>query len=245
MAPGNLNLKKSWHPGLLKNQKKVWEAEQEALSERKKIKERQDEIAKERELAELKALQFSTTGKKIHDRVEWMYDTSGVGNGGKLDNDNEDYLLGKKRVDDLVVSSKVEHRKHGFEKLEQEPQLSQDHGASLQRDDPLVRIRQQQLKKMKELKNMRSASSTSDSRRSDGGRHDRQRSRHGVSSGHGGRISLGADRRSNHEHGKSIEGRRRTDRGGPRSHHDLKNESLVENRGTSASRREHKDRDDR
>jgi N-terminal domain of CBF1 interacting co-repressor CIR len=30
---GDLNVKKSWHTGLISNQRKVWEAEQQALGE--------------------------------------------------------------------------------------------------------------------------------------------------------------------------------------------------------------------
>jgi hypothetical protein len=151
MAPGNLNLKKSWHPGLLKNQKKVWEAEQEALAERRKIQERQEEIAKERELTGLRALQYAQTGKKIQDRVEWMYENPSMGDGRKMDfTESEDYLLGKKRVDQLIVKAKVEEKKQGFEKLQQGPQLSQQQEMDLFRHDPIMKIRQQQMKKLKE-----------------------------------------------------------------------------------------------
>ena len=33
---GDLNLKKSWHPALMTNQKRVWEEEKKALDERKR-----------------------------------------------------------------------------------------------------------------------------------------------------------------------------------------------------------------
>lgn len=158
MAPGNLNLKKSWHPGLLKNQKKVWEAEQEALDERKKIQERQDEIAKEKELAELRALQFAKTGKKALDRVDWMYESPGAGDGGRMAMpENEDYLLGNKRVDDLIVNKKVEVKKQGFEKLEQQPTfMTQHQELAMSRDDPMVKIREQQMRKLQQMKQQRS-----------------------------------------------------------------------------------------
>lgn len=35
---GDLNLKKSWNPALVKNQQKVWEEEQQKLDELKRIK---------------------------------------------------------------------------------------------------------------------------------------------------------------------------------------------------------------
>lgn len=101
MGSGDLNLKKSWHPGLMRNQAAVWKREQEALAERKKIAERQKEIQRERERNELLAMQESVTGKKRVQRMEWMY--SGVSGGGSLGatDEAEAYLLGKKRIDDI------------------------------------------------------------------------------------------------------------------------------------------------
>lgn len=157
MAPGDLNLKKSWHPGLMKNQEKVWKLEQEALEERKKIQERQLEIAKEKELTELKALQYAKTGTKPNDRMEWMYDQSGVGDGGKLiTSEAEDYLLGKKRVDSLIINgagNSVEEKKIGFDKFDNEQsKISQRDEMARSRDDPMMRIKAQQLKKLEEMR---------------------------------------------------------------------------------------------
>ena len=50
---GDLNLKKSWHPSLLSNQKRVHEAEQKALEERKRTQERVKELQHERQIEEL------------------------------------------------------------------------------------------------------------------------------------------------------------------------------------------------
>jgi hypothetical protein len=156
MAPGDLNLKKSWHPGLMKNQQKVWEKEQEALAERKKIQERQQEILKEKELAELRELQYAKTGKKVGDRVEWMYDTSGVGDGGALvTNEAEEYLLGKKRVDDLLLKKPDEEKKvvRGFDRVTQSAGgvISQREELSRSRDDPMAKINEQRAKKMQQV----------------------------------------------------------------------------------------------
>ena len=41
---GDLNLKKSWNPQLVKNKQKVWQQEQEKLDEFKKIKELNQEF---------------------------------------------------------------------------------------------------------------------------------------------------------------------------------------------------------
>jgi len=154
MGSGDLNLKKSWNPGLMKNQQKVWEAEQEALEERKKIKERQLEIQKERELNELKALQANNDGKSSTNRMDWMYDQSGVGDGGKLiTSEAEEYLLGKKRVDSLVMNNdKVEEKKMGFDKLENQVQLNERDEVIKAREDPMQKIKAQQIKKLQEIR---------------------------------------------------------------------------------------------
>ena len=73
----------------------VWEEEQKALSERKKRRELQKELEQERSLQELQRL----TGKKDQ-RVEWMYNAPAVGS-GPAPEELEQYLLGKKRVDQL------------------------------------------------------------------------------------------------------------------------------------------------
>lgn len=55
---GDLNLKKSWNPALVKNQKKVWEEEQNKLKELKRIKELNQEFQKEQEYRNLLKLAF-------------------------------------------------------------------------------------------------------------------------------------------------------------------------------------------
>lgn len=109
--PGDLNLKKSWHPGLHKNQAVVHAKEQEALEERRRIQERQKEIKQQRERDELQKLQEMATGKKRVQKVEWMYqDPTAVAssskqafNDKKVDaNSTDDYLLGKRRIDSIV-----------------------------------------------------------------------------------------------------------------------------------------------
>ena len=53
MGSGDLNLLKSWNPKLMKNRKKVWETEQDLITEQQKLNTRLKEIEKERELNEL------------------------------------------------------------------------------------------------------------------------------------------------------------------------------------------------
>lgn len=74
MGVGDLNLLKSWNPNLLKNKKKVWQHEEELLQEEKKFKEKQQEIAKNRELEEYNALLGQSAGKPVkRTGLEWMY----------------------------------------------------------------------------------------------------------------------------------------------------------------------------
>lgn len=58
-------------------------------------------------MQELQRMQEEQTGKKRTEKLEWMYSTPASGstqNAGEL----EDYLLGKKRVDQLLIGSENE-----------------------------------------------------------------------------------------------------------------------------------------
>ncbi|ODV82630.1 hypothetical protein CANARDRAFT_204786, partial [[Candida] arabinofermentans NRRL YB-2248] len=113
--PSDLNLKKSWNPKLMKNREKVWLKEQEVLQEYKKIKEREQEINDINSKNELLALTKGGDPKEYKDyKTSWMYDdkpqqgnTTSTTNPtssttGKSD-PNEDFLLGKRRLDDLLI----------------------------------------------------------------------------------------------------------------------------------------------
>ncbi|KAK6538953.1 RNA-splicing factor [Orbilia ellipsospora] len=105
---GDLNLKKSWHPNLLKNQEKVWKEEMKALKERKLIEQMRKERAEERQLQELQEIQESAGGKKRQDRVDWMYAGPSSGDNGPVSEEVEGYLLGKRRVDQILKSKEEE-----------------------------------------------------------------------------------------------------------------------------------------
>lgn len=101
--PVDLNIKKSWHPGRLKNQAIIAKKEQDALDERKKILEYQKEVQLERERNDLRDLQDQVTGRdtnKNNRNLEWMYGSSGIGQASLNIDSKDDYLLGKKRMDD-------------------------------------------------------------------------------------------------------------------------------------------------
>ncbi|KAF3190164.1 RNA-splicing factor [Orbilia oligospora] len=105
---GDLNLKKSWHPNLLKNQERVYEEEMKALKERKLIEQMRKERAEERQLQELQEIQEAAGGKKRPDRVDWMYGGPSSGENGPVTEELEGYLLGKRRVDQILKGKEEE-----------------------------------------------------------------------------------------------------------------------------------------
>jgi len=102
---GDLNLKKSWHVSLMSNQRKVWEAEKVALDERKKVEQLRREREEERAIEELQRLQEASgnSGSRptINPKIAWMYQGASGTNG--VTEEQEGYLLGKRRVDQLVL----------------------------------------------------------------------------------------------------------------------------------------------
>ncbi|KAI1123690.1 Pre-mRNA splicing factor-domain-containing protein [Nemania abortiva] len=99
---GDLQLKKSYHPALLKNQAKVYEAEQAALAERKKTEARIQEIKEERAQKEIQEKLEAAGGRKRIDRVDWMYQGPSDGQGGTTE-ELEGFLLGKRRIDTILT----------------------------------------------------------------------------------------------------------------------------------------------
>ncbi|KAJ7596628.1 Pre-mRNA splicing factor-domain-containing protein [Mycena floridula] len=144
MGGGDLNMKKSWHPLLLKNQERVWLEEKKALEEKKKLDQLRKEKEEERQLQELQRLQEEQTGKKRAEKLEWMYSTPATGSAQNA-NDLEDYLLGKKRVDKMLSAD--EHAKVGASHKSfiavQNANTARDVAAKI-REDPLLAIKQQE-----------------------------------------------------------------------------------------------------
>jgi hypothetical protein len=100
---GDLNLKKSWHPHLRKNQERVWKEEKSALEERKQIEKLRKEREEERQIEELQKLQEASGGRVVTKRVDWMY-AGPSGDGAAVTEEREGYLLGKRRIDNLLKS---------------------------------------------------------------------------------------------------------------------------------------------
>jgi len=137
-------MKKSWHPLLLKNQERVWLEEKRALEEKKKLDQLRKEKEEERQLQELQRLQEEQTGKKRTEKLEWMYATPATGS-SQNPNDLEDYLLGKKRVDKMLIAdenSKLAASHKSFIAV-QNANTSRDIAAKI-REDPLLAIKQQE-----------------------------------------------------------------------------------------------------
>ncbi|KAJ7170078.1 Pre-mRNA splicing factor-domain-containing protein [Mycena filopes] len=144
MGGGDLNMKKSWHPLLLKNQERVWIEEKKALEEKKKLDQLRKEKEEERQMQELQRLQEEQTGKKRTEKLEWMYTTPSTGT-SQNPNDLEDYLLGKKRVDKILTAdenAKVGAAHKNFIAV-QNANNARDIAAKI-REDPLLAIKQQE-----------------------------------------------------------------------------------------------------
>ena len=142
----DLNLKKSWHPVLMSNQRRVWEEEKKALDERKRIDQMRKERAEERQIQELQEMQEAAGGKKQIDRVNWMYSGPVSGQTGTSE-EMEGYLLGKRRVDGLLTGT--EHKR--LEKAATEDSFMALQNANTARDtaskireDPLLAIKRQE-----------------------------------------------------------------------------------------------------
>jgi Pre-mRNA splicing factor/N-terminal domain of CBF1 interacting co-repressor CIR len=143
---GDLNLKKSWHPQLLTNQKKVWEEEKKALEERKRIEQMMKERQEERAIQELQQLQEAAGGRKRMARVDWMYSGPASGQAGTTE-EMEGYLLGKRRIDGLVKGTDNQKLEKSSNEeafmVVQNANTARDTASKI-RDDPLLAIKKQE-----------------------------------------------------------------------------------------------------
>ncbi|OTB07448.1 hypothetical protein M426DRAFT_318124 [Hypoxylon sp. CI-4A] len=142
-----LQLKKSYHPALLKNQARVHEEEKKALEERKKTEARIQEIKEERAKEELQKQLAISGGRKVVDRVEWMYQGPSDGQTG-TNEELEGYLLGKRRIDNILTKGS-DH--DNLKKTAGEESFMALQNANTERDtalkireDPLLAIKKQE-----------------------------------------------------------------------------------------------------
>lgn len=146
MGGGDLNLKKSFHPALRRNQAVVYDEEQKALAERKRTQQRVNEIKEERAKEELQRQLEAAGGKKRVDRVDWMYQGPTDGQTGTTE-ETEAYLLGKRRIDNLIKGNEHKNleKEAGVESFMalQNANNARDTASKI-RDDPLLAIKRQE-----------------------------------------------------------------------------------------------------
>lgn len=186
---GDLNLKKSWNPALVKNQQKVWQKEQEKLEEYKQIKQRNAEFEQEQQYQKLLSLRHGPDYKekilaeeKLKlGKMDWMY-TSATSLSPGLTEVLGEFTEGKAQAEKLLlglgamlVSNKANQR---FMKV-----INGGKGTVKATDDPMAAVamaaRQHRHPKAaaattpKDLRNQRD-----DSRRKHPSSRDDHRSRH-------------------------------------------------------------------
>ncbi|KAF4122892.1 hypothetical protein GMORB2_7199 [Geosmithia morbida] len=146
MGGGDLNLKKSFHPTLRRNQAAVFDAEQKEIAERKRTRERIEEIKQERAKEEIQRQFEASGGRKRVDRVDWMYQGPTDGQTGTSE-ETEAYLLGKRRIDNLIKGDdhkKLAKQTGGESFMALQNANSARDTASKIRDDPLLAIKRQE-----------------------------------------------------------------------------------------------------
>lgn len=194
--PGDLNLKKSWHPGLIKNQKKLWEQEQDALNEHLKIKAKNDELKLEKEKQDLIKLQYGDTTNEVPIEVKrelnnlnWMYNDSKTNtNNNSKDEFNEmdnEFLLGKRKVENMLSGNKYIETNE-VSRFEETVKSSKINDSKVE-NDPLQKIKNEQSKRIQSIKGSDRRHSSDEKHRS----RDRSPHRH----------------HSRHRHGRSRETR--------------------------------------
>ncbi|ODV81455.1 uncharacterized protein CANTADRAFT_87480 [Suhomyces tanzawaensis NRRL Y-17324] len=148
---GDLNLKKSWNPALVKNQTKVWEEEQAKLAELKKIRERNEELAKEQEYLNLLKLQhgddfnnddLSKTEKLKLNKLNWMYEDvphSSKNEAGFIERSDE-FVEGKEKVEGMLKGNRSFRRNDG-DSISRIVGVGKQKSSAVIEDDPLMKIR--------------------------------------------------------------------------------------------------------
>lgn len=152
-------MKKSWHPSKLKNQERVWKAEQTKKAEDKKLNDLRKEIEDERNREQYKEIAKKSGLIKDdgdgNNKLNWMYKS-----GSDLVN-REDYLMGKsidKNFEQLQAQEKAgassSHQKNHVEhevipfSIRDYKNFASNEQVDLQRklvEDPLMAIKQKEI----------------------------------------------------------------------------------------------------
>lgn len=131
----------------MSNQRRVYDAEQAALQERKLTEARLEEIRRERQIEETQKQLEASGGQKKVDRVEWMY--QGPNDGGRDEYSSEAFLLGKRRIDSVLRGDDMKKVEKTAGPTGETPgplpviSSARDTAAKI-REDPLVAIKRQE-----------------------------------------------------------------------------------------------------
>ncbi|RYP40571.1 hypothetical protein DL767_001571 [Monosporascus sp. MG133] len=143
----SLLLKKSWHPALMKNQARVYEAEQAEIAERKKTAARLQEIKDERAKEALQADLEKAGGKPRLNRVDWMYEGPSDGQTGTAE-ELEGFLLGKRRIDNILTrgseQESLKKQAAAGPDVTIAPKLNERDTVAKLREDPLLAIKRKE-----------------------------------------------------------------------------------------------------
>ncbi|EMG46424.1 CWC25 Pre-mRNA-splicing factor CWC25 [Candida maltosa Xu316] len=198
---GDLNLKKSWNPALVKNRQKVWEEEQQKLDELKKIKEKNHEYKQEQEYLQLLKLQYgdkfnandlNKSEKLKLSKLNWMYDDVPFENNEQVEENSSGFIEsslefteGKSKVENLLNGNRAISRKRsGNDSSDRINKIigvgmSKSSKSTTYSDDPLAKIKQKQKQQqaLKSAKSKHSHRSRESSRHSSSIRKPHQRDR--------------------------------------------------------------------
>jgi len=136
--------KKTWHPGRIQNQEKVWLKEQEAAKEQQKLEDLKKQIEEERAREELEALAQSAGVKKREEKLDWMYQ-GGVG--AKFDaNQRTDALESHEVKEEAVASREGDGERRSLPSFyEKDDPSSANEIWQRLHGDPLMIMKQQEL----------------------------------------------------------------------------------------------------
>ncbi|KAI5964233.1 CWC25 [Candida pseudojiufengensis] len=166
---GDLNLKKSWNPKLVKNQTKVWELEQKKLKQLKEDQLKNEESKKEQEYIDLLKLQYgdnykdhlSTNEKLKVNKLSWMYDdvpfeapeAEETKNTSGFIESNLEFTDGKKEVESLLNGNQAFNKRESRGSNGGNDRLNKIIGSGLSKsssnssaldNDPLAMMKRQQ-----------------------------------------------------------------------------------------------------
>eukprot|EP00029_Vermamoeba_vermiformis_P008026 TRINITY_DN3641_c0_g1_i2.p3 TRINITY_DN3641_c0_g1~~TRINITY_DN3641_c0_g1_i2.p3 ORF type:complete len:173 (+),score=52.47 TRINITY_DN3641_c0_g1_i2:392-910(+) len=155
--------KKSWHTGTLRNQEKVWLAEQREQDEKKRIAQLQKELQEQRQIEELKKLHgdavSGATTTRRQEKLDWMY-SEPISAGPST----EDYMTGTKFKEGTEEDPTKQLDKKPGSLWINDPKNAANDMISKLRDDPMLMIERERRKnremikdnpiKMKEMRDM-------------------------------------------------------------------------------------------